>query len=441
MGDIADFEDWDLIIEDIHNQKCIVIVGPDILEYEGFDSFFGAVSNELKENKYISQSFVEEQLFQIKISNPIRAKAEKNDGIRHIGKAMQRVIEQNQAKLDAIALLLKKLPSELILSLMPEEATFSRILENPVRYYHKNKTSEKEVLPQFSSESPTMYNLLGVLSQPESLVFTYDDLFEYIFSILGDNRLPQALQIALKNAERFIFLGVNFNKWYMHLLLKLLASDKNVLAIDAQVPEASRTFIMSRLSLEMMDCTPIAFLEKLASTYENSSKNQEEITPQKPVEVKPIIAKNDPVRVFLSYAHVDEEFKKELLINLSPLIKQVKEIEIWEDRQITAGTEWETAIKSQLAQSELLICLVSKNYLNSSYCESEISTAITQQKYVLPILLKSCAWMDFPFIATRQVVPRDNKSIASFKDQDEAYQSVYEEVKRLVTLIKSERAI
>eukprot|EP01136_Pigoraptor_vietnamica_P010301 Opistho-1_new@47776 len=122
MDDSLVFEDWDLIIEDIQNQKCIVIVGPDIIEYDGYPSFFEAVSNELIDNKYISQSFVEEQLFQIKISNPVRAKAEKNDGIRHIAKAMQRVIEQNQTKLDAIAELLKKLPSQLILSLIPEEA-------------------------------------------------------------------------------------------------------------------------------------------------------------------------------------------------------------------------------------------------------------------------------------------------------------------------------
>ena len=447
MDDSLVFEDWDLIIEDIQNQKCIVIVGPDIIEYDGYPSFFEAVSNELIDNKYISQSFVEEQLFQIKISNPVRAKAEKNDGIRHIAKAMQRVIEQNQTKLDAIAELLKKLPSQLILSLIPEEATFSRILQTPVRYYHKNKTSEKEALPPLSPDSPTVYNILGSLSQSESLVFTYDDLFEYIFSILGDNRLPQELQIALKSAERFIFLGVNFNKWYMHLLLKLLASDKNVLAIDAHIPEASRTFIMNRLSLEMMDYTPSAFLDKLTCNCHGALKPKEDTSPKtvvQPISVPASVNKpnkNTPVRIFLSYAHVDEEFKKELLITLSPLINQSKEIEIWEDRQIVAGQEWGKAITTELQDAELMICLVSRNFLNSKYCiEQEVANAINQQKHVLPVLLKSCAWKDFPFLASRQVIPRDNNSIISFKDQDEAYQSIYEEVKRLVTLIKSERA-
>ena len=443
MNEVTSIDDWDLIVEDIQNQRCIVILGPDVVEYAGFPSFFEAVSAELTENKYISQSFVEEQLFQIKISNPSRAKAEKNDGIRHIAKAMQKVVAQNQSDWNAVASLVKKIPSKVIFSLMPEESTFASILGTPVRYYHKNKTSEKEAIDNLSVDSPVVYNLIGTFSQPESLVFTYDDLFDYIFSILGDNRLPQELQIILKNAERFIFLGVNFSKWYMHLLLKLLASDKNVLSIDDQVPDASRTFVMSRLSLEMIDCTPLSFLDSLTCnchpTPANNTPAPVVVTPTTGV-VEEVVTPEVPVRIFISYAHVDEDFKKELLLTLSPMINQTKEIEIWEDRQIIAGDDWSSDIKEQLAKADLIICLVSKNFLASKFCiEKEVSSAIEQQKYLLPILLRSCAWKDFPFIASRQVIPRDNQSIMSFRDQDEAYQKVYEEIKRLVKQIKQER--
>ena len=441
MNEVTSIDDWDLILEDIQNQRCIVILGPDVVEYAGYPSFFDAVSAELTDNKFISQSFVEEQLFQIKITNPSRAKAEKNDGIRHIAKAMQKVVTQNQSDWNAVASFVKKIPSKVIFSLMPEENTFSTVLGMPIRYYHKNKTSEKEVISDLSIENPIIYNLVGTFSQPESLVFTYDDLFDYLFSILGDNRLPQELQIILKNAERFIFLGVNFSKWYMHLLLKLLASDKNVLAIDDKVPDASRTFVMSRLSLEMIDCTPLSFLDSLTCNChtEISTTNPSVVVPDSTADVT-VVPQDAPVRVFISYAHVDEDFKKELLLTLSPMISQTKEIEIWEDRQIVAGDDWSSDIKEQLTKADLMICLVSKNFLASKFCiEKEVSSAIEQQKYLLPVLLRSCAWKDFPFLSSRQVIPRDNQSIMSFKDQDEAYQKVYEEIKRLVKQIKQER--
>lgn len=444
MNEATSIDDWDLILEDIQNQRCVVILGPDVVEYTGFSSFFEAVSAELIDNKYISQSFVEEQLFQIKITNPSRAKAEKNDGIRHIAKAMQKVIAQNQSDWNAVANFVKKIPSKVIFSLMPEENTFSSVLGTSIRYYHKHKTSEKEAITDLSIDKPIVYNLIGTFSQPESLIFTYDDLFDYIFSILGDNRLPQELQIILKNAERFIFLGVNFSKWYMHLLLKLLASDKNVLAIDDKVPDASRTFVMSRLSLEMIDCTPLSFLDSLTCNCHPEVDNPittPSVVVTKQMEETAVVQKDAPVRIFISYAHVDEDFKKELLLTLSPMINQTKEIEIWEDRQIVAGDDWSTDIKAQLVKADLMICLVSKNFLASKFCiEKEVTSAIEQQKYLLPVLLRSCAWKDFPFIASRQVIPRDNQSIMSFKDQDEAYQKVYEEIKRLVKQIKQERA-
>lgn len=444
MNEVTSIDDWDLILEDIQNQRCIVILGPDVVEYAGYPSFFDAVSAELTDNKFISQSFVEEQLFQIKITNPSRARAEKNDGVRHIARAMQKVIAENQSDWNAVASFVKKIPTKVIFSLMPEENTFSSVLGTPIRYYHKHKTSEKEALTDLATDRPIVYNLIGTFSQPESLIFTYDDLFDYIFSILGDNRLPQELQIILKNAERFIFLGVNFSKWYMHLLLKLLASDKNVLAIDDKVPDASRTFVMSRLSLEMIDCTPLSFLDSLTCNCHPGGKNpvvvSPVVVPATPQETATVIDKDAPVRIFISYAHVDEDFKKELLLTLSPMINQTKEIEIWEDRQIVAGDDWSSDIKGQLSKADLMICLVSKNFLASKFCiEKEVSSAIEQQKYLLPVLLRSCAWKDFPFLSSRQVIPRDNQSIMSFKDQDEAYQKVYEEIKRLVKQIKQER--
>jgi hypothetical protein len=46
------------------------------------------------------------------------------------------------------------------------------------------------------------------------------------------------------------------------------------------------------------------------------------------------------IRVFISYAHVDQELRKELEKHLSSLIHSGK-ITIWQDQEIPAGANWE----------------------------------------------------------------------------------------------------
>jgi len=72
-----------------------------------------------------------------------------------------------------------------------------------------------------------IYNIFGAISDEESLIFTYDDLFEYLEAIFGSFKLDDGLRTALKSAKNFIFLGFKFNKWYMKLLLRLVEINKN----------------------------------------------------------------------------------------------------------------------------------------------------------------------------------------------------------------------
>ena len=44
------------------------------------------------------------------------------------------------------------------------------------------------------------------------------------------------------------------------------------------------------------------------------------------------------IEIFISYAHEDEELRKQLVMHLEPL-KQQGLISLWHDRDISAGTE------------------------------------------------------------------------------------------------------
>ena len=63
-------------------------------------------------------------------------------------------------------------------------------------------------------------------------------------------------------------------------------------------------------------------------------------------------------KVFVSYSHQDEEHRKNLEKILN-LLKRSGLIDVWHDRQILPGMEWDKTIKEKLLESDIIIFLVS----------------------------------------------------------------------------------
>src|SRR5688572_26894423 len=71
--------------------------------------------------------------------------------------------------------------------------------------------------------------------------------------------------------------------------------------------------------------------------------------------------------VFFSYYHKDEELRDRLETHLA-MLKRDGTIETWHDRRITAGDEFAGVIDEQLEIADLILLLVSADFLNSRYC-------------------------------------------------------------------------
>jgi internalin A len=71
-----------------------------------------------------------------------------------------------------------------------------------------------------------------------------------------------------------------------------------------------------------------------------------------------------PVRVFYSYAHEDEALRNALETHLS-LLQRQGIIQPWHDREITAGRDWEGMIDDNLEKAELILLLISPDFLHS----------------------------------------------------------------------------
>lgn len=132
-------------------------------------------------------------------------------------------------------------------------------------------------------------------------------------------------------------------------------------------------------------------------------------------------------KLFFSYSHKDEALRDELEAHLS-LLRRDGTIETWHDRRITAGQEFKGKIDVSLEAADIILLLVSSDFLNSDYCfDVEMRRALERHEsnaaHVIPVILRSCEWHSAPF-GHLLAAPRDGKAVTSWPDRDEAFTNV-----------------
>lgn len=140
-------------------------------------------------------------------------------------------------------------------------------------------------------------------------------------------------------------------------------------------------------------------------------------------------------KVFFSYSHKDEALRDQLETHLAMLRNQGL-IESWHDRRIVAGSELDDSIFDQLKVANVILLLVSADFLASTYCYSkEMARAMerhqAKEARVIPVILRHCDWSSAPFSGLL-AVPRDAKPVTSWPDIDEAFADVARQVRKAV---------
>jgi hypothetical protein len=140
------------------------------------------------------------------------------------------------------------------------------------------------------------------------------------------------------------------------------------------------------------------------------------------------------VKIFVSYSHADEAFKHELVKHLHPLQRQGL-VETWHDGKIKPGDEWDQAIMKHLEQADIILLLVSIDFINSAYCyDVEVARALERhtagEATVIPVVLRPCLWDTTPF-AKLQALPREARAVSLWMDRDEAFVSVAEGIRKI----------
>lgn len=147
-----------------------------------------------------------------------------------------------------------------------------------------------------------------------------------------------------------------------------------------------------------------------------------------------------PLRVFCSYASRDEAFREELEIRIA-MLKRQGLITFWHFRQLEPGVEWDAEIRRQIDASQIILLLVSPDFLSSQYVwEREVMRAMTRHNdrtaRVIPIILRPCDWRHEP-LEKLQALPAGAKPIRQWADSDEAWQSVVDGLRRVIETIRT----
>lgn len=150
------------------------------------------------------------------------------------------------------------------------------------------------------------------------------------------------------------------------------------------------------------------------------------------------------IKLFISYCHKDDEYREALETHLS-LLRRNGEILSWSDRKIIPGQEWGGEISEALELADIIVLLVSADFINSDYCyDKEVKRAIEKHEnktaIVVPILIRACDWHDSPF-GKLQALPRGAIPVRLWPDEDSAWLDVVVGVRESIKNLGDVRSV
>ena len=138
--------------------------------------------------------------------------------------------------------------------------------------------------------------------------------------------------------------------------------------------------------------------------------------------------------VFVSYSHLDDEFRKRFETHMAQLHRE--RVRTWFDGDITPGAELNPNIRRALKQADIFVALASPNYLASRYCfDTEYGFALRKaarkKLFVVVVLLRQCQWRHTR-MARYKLLPRDAKPIDQWARRGDAWENVVEGIRVVV---------
>ncbi len=152
------------------------------------------------------------------------------------------------------------------------------------------------------------------------------------------------------------------------------------------------------------------------------------------------------IKVFYCYAREDKGLRASLEKHLGNLKRQ-ELITGWSERDIDAGKEWAKEIDRNLNTANIILLLISPDFMHSEYCYSiEMMHALERHENgtarVIPIILRPVEYEGAPFCRL-QALPTDAIPVTDrkWRTRDEAFRDIAQGIRKVVNELLSEQFV
>jgi len=141
-----------------------------------------------------------------------------------------------------------------------------------------------------------------------------------------------------------------------------------------------------------------------------------------------------PPPVFISYSHDDEAWKDRLVEHLEVLAQEGL-LDVWDDRRIAAGKDWQPEIEEAMSRAQVAVLLITASYLISKFIRGNEIPRLLQRRReeglrIIPVIVRPCAWKGVGWLAAMQCWPRDGRALSGGTEHeiDTALAALAEEI-------------
>lgn len=371
------------IIEKIKKENCVVILGPHLANEDET-----SIVTEL--NKKLA----------VQLDNVVHYEDEDMLSIK--GKTRNNFLQPKlnsffeEYKQSKVYEQLAEIPFSLVINTSPDKFLFNAMKEKGVTpsysYYHKGKPVEEyehnfELVEESEDKITThIYNIFGDYNHHGSLVLTFKDMYDYLYSILQKDQLGEELRTKIHDANTVLFFGCSFDKWYFQLFFQLFLQlmdfndDDDVLNshdLDSK-KSSTKNFVMQEFQIDFFKEKAVGAIGELHQEVKNRGISWE----------KEDGFDGPPPKVFISYkwGGESEKIANELKDTLSE-----KRINVKIDKEELPYKGNIEQFEKHIGQAEAILVVVSHAYMESIHCMYELAEIFSHGNFeerVFPIVLK-----------------------------------------------------
>lgn len=147
-----------------------------------------------------------------------------------------------------------------------------------------------------------------------------------------------------------------------------------------------------------------------------------------------------PIKIFYGFAQADNQYKYTMDKYLT-LLRQHNFIDEWCEREVIAGQDISERKRLALSESDIIIFLISIDFLSSKECKADWDAAsklaLTDGKRIVTIIVAECPWKDFGGMGKLSPLPSNGVPIENWDTAESAWCDIYDGIKKVIGDIKS----